>query len=212
LGPGGRRFESCRPDFFQNEPFRDRIEGLALIAVRIGLLRHFPVDQKFPTGWRTAADLQAWRDRYDLAETFVGEFDLGGVDWQACISSDLPRTCITANAVFLGEVKHTALLREPQFTTFKTGNLRLPFWVWRWLLRFSWMMGHRSQRDCRDEFHRRVMALADQLSALEQDTLVVSHAGMMAYLSAELRHRGFVGPKLRIAKHATAYIYHKNSG
>jgi hypothetical protein len=45
---------------------------------------------------------------------------------------------------------------------------------------------------------------------LRQDTLVVSHAGMMAYLSAELRRRGFAGPKLRWAKHATAYIYEKN--
>lgn len=53
------------------------------------------------------------------------------------------------------------------------------------------------------------MSIADHLSAVEQDTLVVSHAGMMAYLSAELRRRGFLGPKLRIARHATAYLYEK---
>jgi hypothetical protein len=53
------------------------------------------------------------------------------------------------------------------------------------------------------------VALAERLSASDQDTLVVSHAGMMAYLSAELRRRGFAGPKLRIAKYATAYIYEK---
>ena len=47
------------------------------------------------------------------------------------------------------------------------------------------------------------------MSALDQDTLVVSHAGIMAYLSSELRRRGFAGPKLRIAKHATAYVYEK---
>jgi len=178
--------------------------------VRIGLLRHFPVEQKFPEGWRTAADLQEWRVRYDLAETSVGEFDLGGVLWQACISSDLPRARITASAVFQGEIGHTALLREPEFAQFKTGNLRLPVWVWKWMLRLSWMTGHRSQRACRDEFRQRVLALAEQLSAAERDTLVVSHAGMMAYLSAELRRRGFIGPKLRIAEHATVYIYEKN--
>ena len=180
-------------------------------AVRIGLLRHFAVAQQFPVGWRTAQDLQLWRERYDLAEPSVGEFDLGGVAWQACLSSDLPRACITASAVFRGEIGRTALLREPEFAQFKTGNLRLPFWAWRWLLRLSWLTGHHSQRTCRDEFRGRVLAVADQLSAVEQDTLVVSHAGMMAYLSAELRRRGFVGPKLRIARHATAYIYEKNS-
>src|SRR5689334_23037164 len=43
----------------------------------------------------------------------------GGVDWQACISSDLPRARITASAVFRGEIAHTDLLREPQFAPFK---------------------------------------------------------------------------------------------
>jgi broad specificity phosphatase PhoE len=180
--------------------------------VRIGLLRHFPVDQRFPAGWRTAADLQAWRERYDMAEGLVGEFDLGGVAWRACISSDLPRACMTAKAVFQGEVEETALLREPQFAPFQTGNLRLPVWVWQWLLRLSWMTGHSSQRACRDEFRGRILAVADRLNALDRDTLVVAHAGIMAFLSVELRRRGYVGPKFRIAKHATVYIYEKNGG
>jgi hypothetical protein len=120
--------------------------------VRIGLLRHFPVTENFPSGWKTAAELQAWRERYDLAKTSIGEFDLGGVDWQACLSSDLPRTRITASAVFRGEVGHTDLLREAQFATFNTGNLRLPVLAWKWMLRLSWLTGHRSQRACRDEF------------------------------------------------------------
>ena len=177
--------------------------------MRIGLLRHFPVDQAFPDGWRTSADLQEWREAYDLAAVSIGSCDMGGVVWQACISSDLPRASATASAVFHGEVVHTALLREPQFAQFKTGNLRLPVWVWRWLLRLSWMTGHRSQRACRDEFRRRVLVMADQLSATDRDILVVSHAGMMAYLSAELRRRGFVGPTLGIARHAKTYIYEK---
>jgi broad specificity phosphatase PhoE len=184
----------------------------SLERVRIGLLRHFPVEQKLPSGWRTAADLQAWRERYEMAQACVGEFDLGGVVWQACISSDLPRARITASAVFRGEIRYTSLLREPEFGQFTTGDLRLPVWAWQWLLRLSWMTGHQSQRAGRDEFRRRVLAVADQLSASDQDTLVVSHAGMMAYLSAELRRRGFAGPRLRIAKHATAYIYEKNGG
>ena len=179
--------------------------------MRIGLLRHFPVEQKFPTGWKTASELIAWRGRYDLADTVVGEADLGGGGWRACIASDLPRTQVTASAVFSGEIETTALLREPQFDQFRTGNLRLPVWAWQWVLRLSWLTGHRSQRDCRDEFRQRVLAAADRMCAFDDDTLVVSHAGMMAYLSAELRRRGFSGPKLRIPKHATVYTYEKAS-
>lgn len=180
--------------------------------MRIGLLRHFPVNQQFPTGWRTAADLKAWLESYDQAETPVAAFDLGGVDWEVCLASDLPRARITAGAVFRGEIEHTPLLREVQFTPFRTGNLRLPVWVWRWMLRLSWLTGHASQRACRDEFQARVLAVADRLSSAHQDTLVVSHAGMMAYLSAQLRRLGFAGPRLRLAKHATAYVYEKGSG
>jgi broad specificity phosphatase PhoE len=178
--------------------------------MRVGLFRHFPVTERLPTGWKTAADLQAWLERYDLAETPVGEFDLGGIDWQVCLASDMPRTRITAAAVFSGDTEHTELLREAQFAPFQTGNLCLPVWAWKWILRFSWMTGHRSQRACRDDLRRRVAAVADRLCAMEHDTLVVSHAGMMAYLSAELRRRGFVGPKLRIAKHAKVYTYERH--
>lgn len=179
--------------------------------MRIGLLRHFPVAEQFPTGWKTAGDLQAWLERYDTAEALVGQFDLGGIDWQACLSSDMPRARITASAVFRGDVEQTELLREAQFAPFDTGNVRLPVWAWKWLLRWSWMTGHRSQRACRDEFQQRVLAAADRLCALDRDTLIVSHAGMMNYLSAELRRRGFIGPKLRIAKHAQAYVYEQPS-
>lgn len=175
--------------------------------MRIGLFRHFPVEQRFPSGWITAAELQQWRARYDLSGAQSGEFDLGGVNWQACISSDLPRARITADTVFDGEVEYTALLREPQFDQFNTSNIKLPFSGWRWMMRLSWLTGHQSQRVCRDEFKNRVFAVADRLTALAQDTLVVSHAGMMAYLGAELRRRGYSGPRLKIADPARAYIY-----
>jgi len=38
---------------------------------------------------------------------------------------------------------------------------------------------------------------------------VVSHAGVMLYLSEELRRRGFAGPKLGIAKHARVYLFER---
>lgn len=180
------------------------------LPMRIGLLRHFPVESGFPTRWITATELHAWRTRYDLSDARIVEFDLGGVPWQTCISSDLPRARITAKTVFNGKIAHTESLREPQVRQFQTGRLRLPFWAWRWILRVSWMTGHRSQRPCRDEFKARVAAVADRLTGMKQDILVVSHAGMMAYLSKELRRRGFSGPSLRIAETAKIYIYERN--
>ena len=177
--------------------------------MRVGLLRHFPAEEKLPQGWRKAAELDAWRRKYDESPAIIGTADLGRLQWDECITSDLGRTLATANAVFAGPIEKTALLREPQFAPFQTGNLRLPIWLWRWVLRLSWMSGHRSQRASRDEFRQRIKAVAAILEAKSWDVLVVSHAGMMAYLSAELRRRGFVGPKLRIPEHATLYVYER---
>ena len=179
--------------------------------MRVGLLRHFPVEHPLPTGWRTAGELQDWRERYDAAAVTVGVADLGAIGWSACLCSDLGRAAATARAVFRGPIEQTALLREASFAPFRTGNLRLPVWLWIWVLRISWVTGHASQRGCRDEFRRRVSAAADLIEARAGDLLVVSHAGMMAYLSAELRRRGFAGPKLRMAKHATLYLFERES-
>lgn len=175
--------------------------------MRIGLIRHFPVKYHFPSGWRTSQDLMDWRTAYDQAEALIGNADLGSGAWQACLSSDMPRAQITAHAVFSGPIEFTSLLREPEFRLFATGRLRLPVWVWKWVFRVSWLTGHASQRQCRDEFRTRVQAVADRLCAGQMDTLVVSHAGMMAYLSSELRRRGFSGPRLHVARHATVYTY-----
>ena len=124
----------------------------------------------------------------------------------------MPRTLATARAIFTGPIEETELLREADFAEFKTGKLRLPMGLWRWVLRITWMTGHSSQRTCRDSFRRRVLCVADELQRREGDILVVSHAGMLAYLAAELRKRGFDGPKLRVPQHSRLYVYHRHHG
>jgi len=179
--------------------------------MRIGLIRHFRVEQPLPSGWITAGELHSWRTRYDSAHVIPVPLNLGAEVWSACLSSDLDRAIATAKAAYAGEIKVTPLLREPELAEFRTGRLRLPVPIWRWVLRFIWMTGHRSQRQCRDDFRFRVSTLADALEIRDADTLVVSHAGMMAYLSVELTKRGYVGPKLRIPDHAHLYVYEKTS-
>lgn len=175
--------------------------------MRLGLIRHFPVEEGMPSGWKTAAELHFWRAAYERSAVKPIPAALGNIPWAHCLASDAQRTVTTAQAIFSGAVVQTALLREAEFAQFPTGGLRLPVFCWRLLLQAAWQTGHRSQRACRDEFQQRVRAVADRLEAGPTDTLVVSHAGMMAYLSAELRRRGFSGPKLRLAKHAQVYVY-----
>lgn len=123
--------------------------------------------------------------------------------------SDSARTLTTAKALFTGLIEPTHLLREADFAQFQTGNLKLPMLLWVWILRFTWVTGHRSQRQLRDDFRHRMLASADELERRSGDVLVVSHAGMIMHLSAELRRRGFDGPKLRIPQNSKLYLYER---
>lgn len=176
---------------------------------RIGLMRHFPVAMDLPRGWPRAVDLARWRDAYDVAAVRVGEASTGGIAWPACLASDLPRARTTAEAVHPGPIEYSALLREPRFETFGTGRLRLPLAGWQLLLRAAWAIGHPSQRASRDAFRAAIRTIADRLVAAPSDILVVSHAGVMSALSAELRRRGFRGPRFRRARHALTYVFER---
>src|SRR5262245_66227726 len=115
-----------------------------LSSMRIGLVRHFPVEQQFPRGWKTVAELNEWRRQYDASPVIPVPADVGSFGWPFCLSSDLDRAVATAKAVFAGPVEQTPLLREAEFAQFQTGRLRLPVWLWRWMLAVSWAAGDSS--------------------------------------------------------------------
>jgi broad specificity phosphatase PhoE len=177
--------------------------------MRIGLVRHFPVTEAWPSGWLTSDDLQHWRVRYDAAEPIISPIDVRAAAWQRCFSSDLKRAYVTAQAAYPGTILQTPLLREVETLPFASGRLRLPLWGWRSLFRLAWLTGHPSQRPARDDLHRRVRAVADLLEAEPADTLVVSHAGMMIFLRKELLRRGFQGPGFKLAEYARLYVFER---
>ncbi len=179
--------------------------------IRVGLVRHFPVQEAWPSGWVTSAELQQWRERYDQSEAIVGPIDVSVHAWQRCFSSDLKRAYATAQAAYAGTTIQTPLLREVETLPFATGRLRLPLWVWRWVFRLAWLTGHKSQRAARDDLHRRVREMADLLEAEPVDTLVVSHAGMMIFLRKELIRRGFRGPKFSLAENGRLYAFERTT-
>lgn len=177
--------------------------------MRVGLVRHFPVQEPWPRGWVSSADLQQWRERYDAADVRLGLIEVGAIAWQRCFSSDLKRAYLTAQAAYSGTITQTPLLREVETLPFATGRLRLPLWGWRWVFRLAWLTGHKSQRPARDDLHRRVRAMAELLEAEPVDTLIVSHAGMMHFLRKELLRRGFHGPKFGLAEPARLNVFER---
>jgi broad specificity phosphatase PhoE len=164
-----------------------------------------------PGGWLTALQLHQWRQRYDEATAQPGPVPFAAEGWGRCYSSDLKRAFVTAQALYTGEIIQTPLLREPEIRQFRTGSLTLPIGMWRWIMRLAWMTGHASQRSARDDFANRVQQVAELVESSECDMLLVSHAGMMAYLRGELLQRGFQGPKFRVPEHARLYVFEKEA-
>jgi broad specificity phosphatase PhoE len=172
-------------------------------------MRHFPVKEPLPVGWHTAAELHQWRQRYDASAVIARSLCPCAIEWRQCYSSDLSRALATARAAYADPIVETSLLREIETAPFRTGALRLPIWLWRWMLHVAWRTSHASQRALRDDFLQRVRAVSDLLAAAQEDTLVVSHAGTMMYLRRELLLRGFRGPKFGIAEHAKVYVFER---
>ncbi len=179
-------------------------------AVRIGLIRHFEVAQPLPSGWLSAADLTRWLTEYNRAGVIARPLDLGGIAWGKCFSSDLPRAFTTAQAAFSGPIRQLPELREPNIVPVSLGKLRLPLTGWRLMLHLAWLSNHSSQLPAKTDFLARLRFLkAEVLSQAEEDTLIVSHAGMMAFLRKELLALGFNGPRFRIAQNAKLYLFEK---
>ncbi len=179
-------------------------------TLRIGLIRHFEVKKPMPSGWFTAQELRAWREEYERADVTLGTIDLGGIAWRRCFSSDLPRAYITAKTAFPGDIVQRPELREPDILPSPTGGLRLPLLGWRVMLQLAWLTSHSSQRPAKDEFLARVNTLRMEiLTKAEEDTLIVSHGGMMMFLRKELLALGFTGPKFGLAQNGKLYVFEK---
>jgi broad specificity phosphatase PhoE len=176
--------------------------------VRIGLLRHFEVEKPMPSRWITSQELAQWREEYDRAGVIPGDVELGGIRWNRCLSSDLKRAYLTAEAVFTGPIQRMKELREAQTSQFRTGQLKLPMGGWRWLLRLAWATSHPSQRTAKEDLMARVRYVVGEIvSRVEENTLIVSHAVIMVFLRKELLRLGFTGPKFRLAQSGRLYVF-----
>ena len=178
--------------------------------MKVGLVRHFKVKMKLPKGLVGPDEFMSWFDAYDAAEIETGTVDLGGVAWQRCYASDLPRAVQTAEAIYRGEIKTSTALRELRAYPFFQRNIRLPFIVWGILVRIAWAIDHKSQLESQADIEKRLgTALDEILQESGDDVLIVSHGACMMTLRKELLKRGFTGPKFSTPDNGKLYLYEK---
>lgn len=166
--------------------------------MRVGLVRHFRVLHPLIWWrWVSVAELRQWFEHYDAAAVEPAAVDLRNVAWQRCLSSDLRRAQLTAEAIHRGPVQLTSLLREVALPTLSEARwLRLPFVVWALLTPLAWRLNRAAQHESRAQVQQRVAAVLDKALRPGEDVLLVGHGALMRFLAAELRRRGVRGPAI----------------
>lgn len=166
--------------------------------MKIGLVRHFKVKRGFPDKrFITGEEYLQWLKEYDASDIEIGEYNLQGIKWEKCLSSNLHRAFKTAEHIYGGQVIITDQLREIRVYPIFKRKIRLPFMAWMLLVRAAWFFNHKSQLESKKDVDQRINQLLDEiLSQDQEDILLVSHGGLMFFLRKELIRRGFAGPKL----------------
>lgn len=178
--------------------------------MKIGLIRHFEVDQPFLKGIVSQSEVMQWFQEYDLAPVKVSEFRMKE-EWDLCYSSTMKRARETALKIVHREIVFTDLLREPfPHPVFKR-DLRLPFLLWGLIIRSAILGNHSSQQEGRNYIIKRLQEFLDSIQENKgQRILIVSHSFTIRLFSELLLQEGYKGSRLRNPKHGVLYTYKKD--
>lgn len=177
--------------------------------MKVGLIRHFKVTRGYPDNRVTAEELLKWVEEYDASEVEENELDLKNIDWKRCYASDLPRAVKTAEKAFKGEITFLKELREITVAPIFPPNRRLPLKLHLLSIRMAWLFNHKSQPVSKRELQKRISDTLDKILSSKENTLIVSHGGVMMLLRKELLRRGFRGPEFKIANNGELYLFEK---
>lgn len=177
--------------------------------MKIGLIRHFEVDQPFLKGMVSQSEVLQWFKAYDTAPVIHSELEMEE-DWDICYSSTLPRARETALKIVDKEIVFTDLLREPFPDPVFKRELKLPFLLWGLIIRSAILGNHSSQQEGRNQMIRRLQEFLESIQEhRDRSVLIVSHSFTLRLLSELLLREGFQGSRLRSPKNGVLYTFKK---
>ena len=177
--------------------------------MRIGLLRHFKVHCPHKR-MMTSEEFRTWSEKYEHSKVIKKPVEMGGIQWDICYASDLPRAVTTAKEVYSGNIILDKLLQEVDNAPFiHTERIRLPFEVWHIFGRLAWFFKSKSQPETIHGTKQRINQFLDKIDWSKENILIVFHGFMLYNLQKELRRRGFHGQNVRHVKNGFLYEYIK---
>ncbi len=175
--------------------------------MKIGLLRHFKVNLKYPRKFLIAYDdVFSWYEKYNSAEVLVKSVDMSGGNWEKCYASPLYRASVTSKAVYKGEINVIDDIKELDVLPVLKGTRRKPFLIWGLMLKVR-----STQRNyITDEFESKVSAFLEGMLKNDNcDVLIVCHGFVMTYMQKVLKQKEFKGKSFFIPRYNKIYVYEK---
>lgn len=175
--------------------------------MKIGLLRHFKVNLKYPRHILVTYDeVFNWYEKYGTADVLIKDVDMCGVEWQKCFASPLKRASVTSKTVYKGEITVVDELKELDVLPVLKGTRRKPFLLWGLMLKIrSTQSNYITQ-----EFEAKVSAFLEGILKNNNcDILIVCHGFVMTYMQKLLMEKGFKGKNFFIPNYNKIYIYEK---
>ncbi|GAV11787.1 histidine phosphatase family protein [Paenibacillus sp. NAIST15-1] len=178
--------------------------------MKIGLVRHFPVQCKPEKKWMSSADFNHWVEQYDQAEVILADPPNDTTVWDLCVSSDLSRAVTTAEHIYTGRIITTHRLREIGMRSVFQSNVKLLHIVWMILSRLAWLCSHSSQEETKQQTLSRVKEVIDWIEAENQsNVLVICHGALMKVVHKELVRRDYKGKAEWKPQNGKLYVYVK---
>jgi len=179
--------------------------------MKIGLLRHFPVNYKYSFA-TDALGFENELANYDKAS--IKPFQPKKVlsSWDICYASTLRRAQETARYLYKGKIITTDLLREVPLKAVFKKRVLLPLVFWFLLARCAWFINNHTQTEPRFLTIKRAEQFLFNYCLCQPSQkriLVVSHGFFMLNLQRLLRNYGFKGKSFSYVHHARLYVFTK---
>ncbi len=175
--------------------------------MKIGLLRHFKVDLKYPRKpLLSYEEVFAWYEKYNSADVIIKNVDLSRGKWDKCYASPLPRADVTSKTVYKKNIIVDDRLKELDVLPVLKGTMKKPFLLWGLLLKIR----STQQNSITVEFETKVSEFLEEILKKETcDVLLVCHGFVMTFLQKELNKKGFKGDSFFIPDYNKVYVYEK---
>ncbi len=175
--------------------------------MKLGLVRHFKVDQTIDEKYLTPEKFDTAIKEYDLCSVIPNGLEINSSEWDICYCSSLPRAITTAETIYNKEIIKTNLIVEVPISSFTKRNIKLPLFIWHLTARIAWYKSHHSQTEDIHATKQRIEEFYKLISnSRHENVLVVAHGYFLKVFYEVMKKKGYRGDVELNIKNGKLYV------